>query len=524
MGIVGRITGRTEDRLKEDLRIAAANNDLLAESFSDLEQLAREDAGWRRLSAQLDREFTRDGLGDLIRISRAMYMSNPPIQRAVNVSTFYTWAQGVEYTSTDEDVRDVIDDTTHDPLNRREIYGHQAQILTDVDQMNDGNIFLALFTEANGHINIRSVPTDEIIEIFCHEDDWQQVTYYRRKWVATYVDKLTGGRSHETKEALYPDISWQPDSQPSKIGNIPVEWDAPIIHQRTGGLKQMQFGVPETFAAVDWARANRQFLEDWHTIVASLARFAWRLSSKGSKAKRLKEKFGSSLKRGESSEEQNYPPAAGSVLTGADADLTPISKNGATTSVEDSKASRLMIGMATGVPDNILSGDPQQGALATAKTLDRPTELGFVNRQSLWADFHKQKFRYAIDYRIRNGIDGWQGEVVRTMNDNTRVIPETEPNIVVKFPPILVREPKDMVSALVSAATLDGKTSTMLPRELLAKQLMQAVGIKGPDIEKALTELPDEERQAAEEELDALADAVERFAAVVGANGNGAGL
>lgn len=486
----------------------------LAESFADLESLAREDVGWRRLTAELEREFTRDGLSDLISISRAMYMSNPPIQRAVNVSTFYTWAQGVEYTSPDEEIQQAIDDTIKDDLNRRELYGHQAQILTDIDQMNDGNVFMCLWTQADSHINVRSVPTDEIVQIHCHEDDWQQIMFYRRRWTSVYMDELTGVQRREVKEALYPDISWQPDSQPSKYGSIPVYWDAPIVHQRTGGLKQMRFGFPETFAAVDWARANRKFLEDWHTIVASLARFAWKMSSKGSKAKRLKEKFGSTLKRGESSEEQNPPPAAGSVLAGGDVDMTPINKSGATTSVEDSKASRLMIGMATGVPDNILSGDPQQGALATAKTLDRPTELGFVNRQAMWREYHTSIHRYKVDHMIRRGA--LDGDVVQVPNGNTRVIPKSEPNIGVNFPPILVREPKDIVTALVTAATLDGKTNNMFPRETLAEELFKAVGMTSADIQDALNDLPPDEQAQAQADLNNLGEAIERLAGAVG--------
>ena len=508
MGIVGRITGRTEDRLREEVRIANANQELLAESFADLESLAREDAGWRRLTAELKREFTRDGLTDLVEISRAMYMSNPPIQRAVNVSTFYTWAQGVEHTSSDSKIMEAIEDTIKDPHNRKELYGHQARILTDIDQMNDGNVFMALFTEPDGHINIRSIPTEEIIDIYTHPDDRCQIQYYHRRWNARYFDDVLGRLTTDVREALYPDISWRPDTQPAVIGGVTVEWDAPIIHQKTGGLKQMRFGVPETFAAVDWARANRKFLEDWHTIVASLARFAWRLSTKGSKAKRMKEKFGTSLKRGEASEESNPSPAAGSILAGAD-DMVPINKSGATTSVEDSKASRLMIGMALGVPDNILSGDPQQGALATAKTLDRPTELGFVNRQAMWTDFDKSIHLYRCGEMVRNG--DLDGDIIDTRDGNTRIKFAEEPNIQIKFPPILLREPKDIVSALVSAATLDGKKSTMMPREVLAKALMQAVGIE--DIESALRDLPDEEKADVEKEL---ADAVEKLAEVAG--------
>ena len=49
----------------------------------------------------------------------------------------------------------------------------------------------------------------------------------------------------------------------------------------------------------------------------------------------------------------------------------------------------------------ILSGDLDQGNLATAKTLDRPTELAMMDRQQLWADIFQRLINYQIDWWVR---------------------------------------------------------------------------------------------------------------------------
>src|SRR6185503_16182739 len=125
------------------------------------------------------------------------------------------------------------------------------------------------------------------------------------------------------------------------------------------------------------------------------------------------------------------------------------------TSAEDAKPSRLMVGAAMDLPDTILSGDPQQGNLATAKTLDRPTELAMRSRQSAASDWHARIFRYTVDAKVRRGklpgrIEAYGGE--------TEVEPGVDATVNVVFPPILEHDTQQTVAAIVSAATLDGKS------------------------------------------------------------------
>lgn len=505
MGLLEGIRGGGNERhLREELRQERWQNQHLTESVRSLE--AQMDVeGWRRFTAAQDRDFTRGGLDELMRVSRAMYLSHPLIQRAVNVRAYYTWAQGVHVHADDEAIQaELIEPMMDDPANKAELYGHQARILTDVDQSCDGNNFTALWTTDVGAVSVRSVPPEEIREIITSPDDRRVIWFYRRCWVEDRFSLDTGRVMQVPKEVLYPDVQYalNAPSKPQSIGGIDVQWDAPIIHLRTGGLKHMQFGIPETYAALDWARAYQKFLSDWHTIVASLARFAWQKTTKGSKIKDAKTRLQSSITPDEP-RETNRAPGAGSVhISQEGEELTPIPKSGATTSAEDARPSRLMVAAAMDLPDTILSGDADQGNLATAKTLDRPTELAIRSRQSLWADYDRDIFSYAIAVRQRRGE-----------------FRSADPNITVSFPQVIEHDTESMVKAIVAAATLSGNIDAgTIPAEQLSRMLLQALGVE--DVDSVLDDLTDEQLHQAVNDLppearEALMEAVSKVADLV---------
>lgn len=485
--LFGKDPGPDTAALKE----AEAQNAYLSESLQSLERHMMEDEGWRRMSLEGDLEFTRSGIDRAIEVSRAMYMSHPLIRRAINVTNYYTWAQGVTISSEDEQIQtEIIDPIINDHKNSAELFSAQARVLTDVDQMVEGNNFFQLRTDPVGHIDIRSIPTREIREIYKDPEDSQQVMYYKRVWVEASLDINNGIQNQTERTAYYPDWTYDPTVKPNTIGSYPVEWDSPIIHQRTGGLKRMSFGFPETYAAMDWARAYRRFLEDWHSMVASLSRFAWRMTATKNRMKQAKAKLTSSMGSDGQGLETNEQTPAGAVAMGSD--ITPIPKTGATTSADDARASRLMVASATDLPDTILSSDPQQGALATAKTLDRPTELYIMHRQAMWSAFYTDIFEYAIRAKANRG--------------RFPTTPRREHGIEVTFPSVLEHSTKDNIEAIVTAATLAGKADAgTVPREVLAKLLMEAIGVD--DIETALGKLEDVERDEIDGAVEALREA-----------------
>jgi hypothetical protein len=468
-------------------------NEIFEERLSELEDASSE-GQWKRISMQVEREFTRPGLDDIVDLSRAMFLSHPLIRRAINVTTYYTFGQGVSYNHEDDTIqKEIVEKATKDPGNRRELYGHQQRMLTDVDQQVEGNTFFALFTDLEGNVKIRSFPTKQIREIYHKDGDERTPMLYLRQWSETYLDENTGTVKSRSMGCLYPDWLYRPKVKPAKIGRIPVRWDAPIMHKKSGGLKSMQFGVPEVYSALDWARAYKQFLENWHTLVASLAKFAWKASTKGSKLKEGKEKLRSHLDDSDTLFDENEGPAGGIFMGKKGDDLTAIPKTGAHTSAEDARPSRLMVASATDLPETILSGDVDIGNFATSKTLDRPTWLRMRSRQFAEKEFEQNLFRYMMDAQILAPGGTLKG-TIEYDSDGCITVKSDYDDVKVAFPPILQEDLLDQVKAIIAAATLEGKSeSGTIPPQLVSKMLLETLEVE--DVQQALDEIDPEERK-----------------------------
>lgn len=496
MGLLDAFGSRSrEQQLERELNQALAQEGHLEESLAVLEDALMGDPEWRRSSALLEHEFSRSALDRMVDVSRSMYLAHPLVQRGVNVTGFYTWGQGVSFVASDEKVQaEVVDRLMADRGNRAELFGHQARLLTDVDQMIEGNTFSILKTLPNGDVQIRSAPTREIRDIFHVPGDKQQRTFYLREWVERELaqDATDATVTQETmRRALYPDWTYRPTDQPPQIAGLEVKWDEPIAHLRTGGTKQMMFGVPETYAALEWARAYKKFLEDWHSLVSSLSRFAWKASGKPGVLGKMKRRLGSTLPAGAGKETNRQAPAGAVALTPEGADLTPIPKTGASVDAEDARPSRLMVASVFNLPDTILSADADVGTLATAKSLDRPTELAMRSRQMLWAGYFQDIFTYAV----------WAKQKANRLPDSV------DPQVDVSFPPILEHDVRETVLAIIAAATLDGKIEAgTMPPELVSRLMMEALGVE--DIEEALAKIGDRERDELEDAIEGLKDAV----------------
>lgn len=509
---------READTFDEVATDAAAQLELLQEQIGALE-LALEDAGWQRLAFSAVNEFSKPGLDKIAELARMMRLKNPLIRRAVETKANYVWGQGVTITATPAPINVVVQAFLDDEKNAAELTGHQARLDKEAELQCDGNIFLVLFpNRLTGRVRVRSVPMAEIVEVIANPDDAKEPWYYKRVWTAQALNTLTGAFETRPLTAYYPDWRYTPAEQPKTIGDAPVRWESPIYRTKVGGFSDWRFGVSELYAALDWARAYKEFLEDVATLMRAYSRFAWKVTTKGGKAgvQAAKAKLGSTLGSGA---ETNPPPVAGSAFIGGEnADLSPLNVRGASVAPEDGRRFLLMVAAAVGLPEPFF-GDADVGNHATAKTLDRPTELQMRNRQTLWSDVHTDLLNYVIAWAVKA-----PGGALRTLasvtttNDGAELVdviewkpdPETgepiAPSIKVEFPPILNSDPKERVSAIVEAATLAGKPlAGTIDDKTVSRMLLSALGAE--DIDALLATLYPEDGSDA-----AAADAIVREA------------
>lgn len=479
-----------------------AQSSFLEERLVDLE-LALEDRDWINLFADNeDGELTQQGILRIVQLARAAYLSNPLINHAVSVQVNYVFAQGINIRGKGRNINAAVQATLDDERNKVELFSHQARCEKEVQLQIEANIFFVFFTNGStGNTRIGTIPAADILkgDIICNPDDRREPWYYKRVWSQRTFNEQTGETTQKQREEYYPDFRYNPKTKPDQIGGKKVHWDAPVFHVKVGGLPGYKFGVPEVYSALDWAKAVRRDLEDYATLRRSLARFAWRVYTKGGKAgvaaakSKLQSSLGLSSELTGTSGETNPAPTAGSAfLANEGRTLEPIKTGGATTSPEDARRLWLMVSAATGIPETILAGNADVGNMATAKTLDRPTELQMRSRQTLWHDIHETILSYCVRRKAEAskvpGASVADGMVMVAGGTAREGEEKRKAEVLITFPSILERDVKNQVDAVVGAATLAGKENAgIFELEMLTRMLLEALNVD--DIDAAMNEL-----------------------------------
>lgn len=446
---------------------------------------------WRLLSAQADREFTRNGLRDITEFSRIFMLKNPLIKRGITVKRLYVWGQGWTVKAKDEQVQEVIDTFLYDEKNDDVIGSHEARMYLEQELETDGNLFFCFFVnQVTGRVRVRTIPFSEIDDVIRNPDDAKEPWYYRRMWTEETFDVANGSITTEQRTAYYPDWRYTPTNKPQTIGGNPVHWDKPVYHVRVGGFSNWKFGLSEVYDAIDWASAYKSFLEDWATIVRSLRKFAWQMTVPGGNRSvaAAKTKLNTTLPG--TGIETNPPPIAGSIFVGSEGhNLSPIKTSGATVSADDGRRILLMVAASFGLPETFF-GDASVGTLATAKSLDRPTELMMEDRQALWRDVFWNILYFVVMWAVKapQGTLSGKATIQTTVEDGqiseTVEWPDdTDDDISVEFPPLLQHDIPAMVNSIVHAATLGmaGTPAGTIDLVSLSQILLTTLGIPNAD-------------------------------------------
>lgn len=463
----------------------ANNNELLQESVADL-QRALYEPGWIRLTAQGEHEFTADALVQLRAICRLFAIKNPLIRRGLNLRSSYVWGQGVEVTARangrqdgEQDVQAVVKAFLDDPSNQRTLTGAQARDQLETFGLGcDGEVFVALFTRpATGRVQARILPADEIHEIICDPEDAATPWFYLRRWTHVGRDQH-GNPVRETREQLYPAVDHRPNDRPGTYANKRVDWFSPVLHVPVNQPLGWQRGIPDAYAAVDWAKAYKEFLEDWARLMRSLSRYAWKASAPGGRNAAVRTRLAAPPERDPTT---GQPMHAGAMaVLPHDVQLEAVSKSGATLDADSGRPLAAMVAAALDVPVTMLLGDPGvSGARATAETLDKPTETAMGQRRDVWAAVLHRVLQYVIAESVRAPSGRLQGSIAADQWTGREVVSlagDTDPTIDITWPRLDKVDPVAVVKAVVEA----NSTGT-IPPEVIARLLLTAMGVRNVD-------------------------------------------
>lgn len=396
----------------------AAANDSLGLAMEDVSQLERQmyEPGWIKALHQANIEFSAEGLRQLRSVCQLYAIKNPLIKRGLSLRAAYVWALGVNITARatgedpgEQDVTKVINDFLDNANNRREMTGNQARVELEASGFGtQGEVFLALYTRPlTGTVQVVSIPANEVWDVITNPNNTDEAWYYHRRWEEQRPDG-SGGLTQ--RELLHPALSYRPDFRPTSLRGVEVRWDAPILHAAVNRPSGWRRGLPDAYAAIDWARAYKTFLEDWATLMRALAQYAWQTNVPGDRSGAMRRKIQAPV---ENSRGEIVTKAGATAILPPDVALQAVSKTGATFDAESGRPLAAMAASALEVPVTMLMSDPgQAGARSVAETLDQPTKLPMQLRQKLWSEVYRAVLDYVIREAVRAPKGGLTGKIV----------------------------------------------------------------------------------------------------------------
>ncbi len=491
-------------------------------AYGDIE-LALQNVEWRREINFTWLEFSRWGIQQIILICRLYFIKNPIVRRLIGVCSDYVFARGVEISSTDEGANEALRIFFEE---NKTVLGQNALAELERRKDYDGNIFFAFFTDkaSTGKVKVRTIDTLEILDVVTDPDDATQPRYYRRSWSQRTFDPRTGEIARTTQERWYPALGYEPtDGKPPTIAGVQVEWDTPIYHRKEGAIAGWSFGCPRAYPMIDWARASKDFLTACATVKQALSQIALTLTTKGGQQalegakQQLQTQVGPG--GGQSLWDSNPPAVQGSIFaSGPGTKLEAFKTAGAGENPEGVRQFKLMCCMVANVPETFL-GDVSTGNLATATSLDRPTETSFISKQESWVEDLTVIATYAL--KASAGAPG--GALRESLSKRTIELTEVrgcprvkgiegrwkyvettpqpgEIQIRVNFPAIREGDIPTLIEATVKAMTLNGKQAfpVGIDEKEGVRKLLNLLDIDGADeIVEAMypTEKYDRERQ-----------------------------
>ncbi|QAY69999.1 hypothetical protein [Xylanimonas protaetiae] len=475
---------------------AEANIELLSEAIAELE-LSLEDQGWERLTAQAVDQFSREGLQRAVVVSRTMAVIDPLISAGLTLRHAYIWGQGVNVQARaqggddgEQDVNAVVQAFWDDPGTRRSLSGDQAHEILEKAAGTDGNVFHLLFTNPRtGKVQPRTIPFDEVTDILYDPQDRATPWYYRRQWVQQTL-QAGGTTKWQTQVAWYPAVGYmpRPADRMRTINGAPVMWDAPIVHTKVNAQQGWDFGVGDVYPALRFARLYKDFLVDWATLVKALSQFAFRMTAKSKgRAQQARQAL---ARRPQAHIPGNENSVGATAVMTEDQTLEAIPKTGATIDSESGRPLASMVASALGLPVTMLLGDPgATGARATAETLDEPTRLRLVARQSVWTETIRTIVQYVILQAVKAPQGPLRGRVERddqTGYESVILDGDTDATVEIDWPS-LEKTPLNAIVEAIAKADDTGK----LPPLVIVKLLLQALGVK--DADEILDDLTDED-------------------------------
>jgi hypothetical protein len=382
---VEKITGQYQDVLAETRKLSRDIENLkeggmLAEGYTDCSwnnRLAL-DQNWLLISGYQQHRVIQKSDVDLYHdLLNYGYQYSPLIRGAIDLKTRYTFGLSFAIQSENDQNKKTIDAIRDDPKNSLAFFGSKAIIEADHDLQKGGNVFIAIWHKLNP-VQIRVWSSYEIRDTIMDPNDADIPMFYIRA--------LGDGRTK-----AYPSIFNDKYQGIVNQDGIMADVDNEILvyHISEGkGLKQKWALSPYT-SALPWNRAYEGFLLDFAAIVQMIRKYTTMFTTPDGAAQvaALSTQF--------HHEQHGYHKGqVGNQLIATEGNDFKVIDAGSNKIVgpADSRYYLMQFCTSTGIPENMLTGNPQTGNRASAQELTSNFLPLIEERQTAWADAFKAIF------------------------------------------------------------------------------------------------------------------------------------
>lgn len=351
----------------------------------------------------------------LVQQARVAWQQDPQLGAAVDLMNDFTLGRGVPAPKArDPKVQEVIDEAWNDEDNQLILTSYPAQVALGTDLSLQSNLFVLMFTGADGRVKLGMLDHDTVENVVRDPDNRRRILYYvsrRRhiKWdyindVPAYDNDLDRRRG---ERILYYQ-HWR--NEPGRGQKAPANkmGKGKVYHIAINRTGEMAFGHPTMHRVLRWANAFNSLMEARVDAAKAAAAFVMKRKVKGTPNQVRKLATQILSKRGElgrsvdtAGEDYLIGPRSASIITEneqVEHESFKLDSGSAGANI-DSQMIRSQISAATHFPQHYL-GDIGSANLATATSMELPVLKAVESRQEVF----EQLFRWFIDRVIEEAV------------------------------------------------------------------------------------------------------------------------
>lgn len=361
--------------------------------------LALDDVGYITGNKTSGGELNPERRNKIIRESRFYWHRDPLGKQPVRLWSDYAIGTGITYKTEGEDegsnseIQKQLDRFWKYHKNRC-LTNSQGQWELSTQLLVDGDIFFAIFTDGDVPV-IRTIDPLQIADIITDPDDELTVLAFKREIVDPKGARKT--LYYRNWSALPADLDKAKDPDTGRA--ITVEENVVVYQHSFEKFGKRGNGLLS--CVIDWSRYHRAFMNARVSLTQALAKFAFKLTAKGSDkvVKAVAQRLGSKLANAPAGSIETNPPTTpgGTFVQNQGLDLEAMPRTtGGGDAKSDGDQLKLMVCAGTNVHQHYF-GDPSTGNLATAEAMELPMLKSFTRYQESWKDCWRDIFSIVLE-------------------------------------------------------------------------------------------------------------------------------